>query len=241
VKRLYAADMTCFPRYAIYYAAAAGNDLERFGAQLLGYDARSGEDLPFPDDVLQMVPDWRELTRDPRKYGFHATLKAPLALAPGVTEADFLATCASFAATPRPIPVIRPVVDSISGFIAVVPAESSAELAQLEVDCVREFDSFRAPLTPQDRARRNPSALTPRQREQLDRWGYPYVMQDFRFHMTLTGRLDTGRREPILTMLRNRFAALGLATLAVDQIALFRQDDAESRFRVVEQFELASR
>jgi hypothetical protein len=188
-----------------------------------------------------MVPDWRELTRDPRKYGFHATLKAPLALAPGATEADFLAACASFAATPRPIPVIRPVVDSISGFIAVVPAESSAELAQLEADCVREFDSFRAPLTPQDRARRNPSALTPRQREHLHRWGYPYVMQDFRFHMTLTRWLDTGRREPILTMLRNRFAALGLATLAVDQIALFRQDDAESRFRVVEQFELASR
>ena len=75
--------MTHFPRYAIYYAPAPDSDLDRFGAQLLGYDAFSGEDLPFPDGILQAAPDWHELTRDPRKYGFHATLKAPLSLAPG--------------------------------------------------------------------------------------------------------------------------------------------------------------
>jgi putative phosphonate metabolism protein len=238
VTRLYAADMTSFPRYAIYYAAAAGSDLARFGAQLLGYDAHSGEDLPFADGVLPSLPDWRDLTRDPRKYGFHATLKAPLTLAPGLTEAELLAACESFAATPRPIPVIRPVVDSISGFIAVVPAECPAELTQLAADCVRDFDKFRAPLTADDRARRNPSALTPRQCEHLDRWGYPYVMENFRFHMTLTGRLEAQRREPILAMLRGRFSALGLTRLAIDQIAVFRQDGADSRFRILDQFAL---
>jgi putative phosphonate metabolism protein len=238
VTRLYAADMTSFPRYAIYYAAAAGSDLARFGAQLLGYDAHSGEDLPFADGVLPSLPDWRDLTRDPRKYGFHATLKAPLTLAPGLTEAELLAACATFAATPRPIPVIQPVVDSISGFIAVVPAECPAELTQLAADCVRDFDKFRAPLTADDRARRNPSALTPRQCEHLDRWGYPYVMEDFRFHMTLTGRLEAQRREPILAMLRGRFSALGLTRLAIDQIAVFRQDGADSRFRILDQFAL---
>ena len=236
--RLYAADMTSFPRYAIYYAAAAGSDLARFGAQLLGYDAHSGEDLPFADGVLPSLPDWRDLTRDPRKYGFHATLKAPLTLAPGLTEAELLAACATFAATPRPIPVIQPVVDSISGFIAVVPAECPAELTQLAADCVRDFDKFRAPLTADDRARRNPSALTPRQCEHLDRWGYPYVMENFRFHMTLTGRLEAQRREPILAMLRGRFSALGLTRLAIDQIAVFRQDGADSRFRILDQFAL---
>ena len=239
--RLYAADMTSFPRYAIYYAAAAGSDLARFGAQLLGYDAHSGEDLPFADGVLPSLPDWRDLTRDPRKYGFHATLKAPLTLAPGLTEAELLAACATFAATPRPIPVIQPVVDSISGFIAVVPAECPAELTQLAADCVRDFDKFRAPLTADDRARRNPSALTPRQCEHLDRWGYPYVMEDFRFHLTLTGRLAADRREPVVTMLRTRFAELGLTKLAIDRIALFRQQDADSRFRVVAHWKLRGR
>jgi putative phosphonate metabolism protein len=233
VSRLYSADMANHPRYAIYYAAAPDTDLDLFGARLLGYDAFSGRDLPFPDGVLQMAPDWRELTRDPRKYGFHATLKAPLSLAPGKTETELLAACEAFANTPRPIPVIRPVVDSISGFIAVVPAEPSTELERLAADCTSEFDSFRAPLAPEDRTRRNPSALTERQCGHLDRWGYPYVMEDFRFHMTLTGRLDAERREPVLRMLRNSFSATGIKTLAIDGIALFRQDDADSRFRIV--------
>jgi putative phosphonate metabolism protein len=232
--------MTGFPRYAIYYLSAPGSDLDRFGAQLLGYDALSGDRLPFPDDVLQLVPDWRDLTRDPRKYGFHATLKAPLPLAQGKSEAELLAACERFAGTPRPIPVIRPVVDSISGFLAVIPAEPSAELERLAADCVREFDAFRAPLTPEERARRNPSALTPRQREHLDRWGYPYVMEDFRFHMTLTGRPEAGRRAPILAMLRDRFSAIGLTTLAIDRIAVFRQDNAASRFQVVNHWKLGA-
>jgi putative phosphonate metabolism protein len=232
--------MTGFPRYAIYYVSAPGSDLDRFGARSLGYDAFSGEQLPFPDDILRMVPEWCELIQDPRKYGFHATLKAPLSLAAARTEHELFAACESFAARPRPIPLINPVVSSISGFVAVVPARPSPELERLAADCVREFDGFRAPLTPEDRARRNPAALTPRQREYLDCWGYPYVMEDFRFHMTLTGRLDLKRHDPILTMLRNSFAALGLTALAIDRIALFRQDDASSRFRIVNHWKLRS-
>jgi putative phosphonate metabolism protein len=221
-----------YPRYAIYYVPEPGSGLDRFGAELLGWNATAGEDLAFPDGILQAAPDWRELTREPRQYGFHATLKAPLSLAPGKTEAELLEACEAFAGTSRPIPVIRPVVGSISGFIAVLPAGPSAELERLAADCVREFDAFRAPLTSEERARRKPSMLTPRQREHLDRWGYPYVMEDFRFHMTLTGRLATERHEPVLTMLMDRFSGLDLNTLSIDRIALFRQDHADSRFRI---------
>jgi putative phosphonate metabolism protein len=238
VRRLYSADMETYPRYAVYFVSAPGSELDRFGAQLLGYDAFRGEDLPFPDDIMQMAPDWPDLTRDPRKYGFHATLKAPLSLADGGTEAGILAACQSFAERPRPIPVIKPAVNSISGFIAVVPAEPAPDLERLAADCTSEFDSFRAPLTPEDRARRNPSALTPRQREYLDRWGYPYVMEEFRFHMTLTGRLDADRRAPTLSMLRNHFSAIGLKTLAIDRLALFRQERADSRFRSLGHWQL---
>jgi putative phosphonate metabolism protein len=230
--------MASYPRYAIYYAPAPGSDLDRFGAQLLGYDAFGGGDLPFADGIEQTVPDWRELTQDPRKYGFHATLKAPMSLAPDATEAELLAACKTFAGTPRTIPVIRPVVDSISGFITVVAAEPSTELERLAADCARDFDLFRAPLTPEDRARRNPSRLTPRQRDYLDRWGYPYVMEDFRFHLTLTGRLDAERRAAIVPILQRRFAALGITTLAIDRVALFRQDGAEARFRIIGHYAL---
>ncbi|MFK4386126.1 DUF1045 domain-containing protein [Bradyrhizobium sp. USDA 223] len=230
--------MTGFPRYAIYYAAGRDSALSRFGAELLGYDAYTGDELPFPQQALQAAPDWREVSADPRQYGFHATLKAPMALAPGKTEAELLAACSAFAGRTRPIPAIRPVVDAISGFIAVIPAEPVEALQQLAADCVRAFDLFRAPLTTEDRARRKPERLSERQRDYLDRWGYPYVMEEFRFHMTLTGRLDADRRGPILQMLRTRFVALGIETLAIDRIALFRQDDAKARFRIIGEWAL---
>ena len=230
--------MSNTPRYAIYYAPAQESRLDRFGAGLLGYDAFGGGDLPFPADVLQAAPDWRELTADPRKYGFHATLKAPFRLAPGKTEVELLSACSAFAATPRAIPVIKPVVGSISGFIAVIPETPPPELIGLAAECVSAFDSFRAPLSDADRARRNPSRLTPAQREHLERWGYPYVMDDFRFHMTLTGRLDRARHDPVLAMLKARFSTLGLAALAIDRIAVFRQESTASRFRIVGEWEL---
>src|SRR5258708_1916824 len=125
--------------------------------------------------------------------------------------------------------------------MAVVSAVPWSELIGLAADCVSEFDSFRAPLTSEDRARRNPTDLTPKQCEHLDRWGYPYVMEDFRFHMTLTGRLDAKRREPVLAMLRNRFAAIGLETISIDRIAVFRQETQDSRFRIVGHWKLRAK
>jgi putative phosphonate metabolism protein len=227
------------PRYALYFVPAPGSDLDRFGADHLGYDAFGGHELLFPDGITQAVPDWRDLTQDPRKYGFHATLKAPFALTSGKSEAELIAACESFAGAARSIPVITPAVNPISGFIAVVAAEHSIELNQLAADCVRDFDSFRAPLHAEDRARRNPSALTAAQVDHLDRWGYPYVMDEFRFHMTLTGRVPAERRDGIVALLRERFARLELRKLAIDRIAVFRQDDAASRFRVLAHFGLA--
>jgi hypothetical protein len=150
-----------------------------------------------------------------------------MALAPGRTEPELVAACATFAGKARPIPTIRPVVDAISGFIAVIPAEPVDALQQLAADCTRDFDSFRPALTAEDRARRKPEKLSQRQRDYLDRWGYPYVMEEFRFHMTLTGRLDAERRGPILEMLRTRF------------VTLFKQDDAKALFRIISEWKLA--
>lgn len=232
--------MSEFPRYAIYYAPAADSNLARFGATLLGYDAFTGEDMPVPVDLIMEMPDWPMLIKDPRKYGFHATLKAPFPLMLGKTEAELIAACENFAGAPRAIPVIAPVVCTISGFTAVVPSGPSADLSALAQDCVEAFDGFRASMTPDDRARRKPESLTPRQVEQLDRFGYPYVRDDFRFHMTLTGRLPPERNGPVREVLQQRFAALDLTSLSIDRIALFKQDSATARFRVACMFALTS-
>lgn len=229
--------MTRYPRYAIYYAPAPGDRLHGFGSHLLGYDAFSGSEVAFPDGL---PADWREVTQDPRRYGFHATLKAPFSLAPDQSEAELHAACKEFAAMARRIPVIEPVIAAIEGFVAIVPGTHFSGLVTLARDCVADFDHFRAPLMEHDRQRRNPSSLSARQFEYLERWGYPYVMEEFRFHMTLTGRLSSPQREAVVATLSDRFSTLDLRALAIDRIALFRQDDAAARFRALDQFALCS-
>jgi putative phosphonate metabolism protein len=231
--------MSNFPRYAIYYLPAAGSALAQFGATMLGYDVVTGEDVPFATPTAA-IADWRDITADPRGYGFHATLKAPFGLIGGRSESDLLWACATFAETPRAIPRIAPVIKPIGGFIALVPETPSEPLQQLAADCVRDFDEFRAPLSAEDRARRKPERLTPAQVGYLDRWGYPYVMDEFRFHMTLTGSLDLARHDELLAVLRRQFAATGMDRIAIDRIAVLRQDARSARFKSIAQFELRS-
>src|SRR5262249_29039213 len=90
-------------------------------------------------------------------------------------------------------------------FIAVVAAEPSIALDRLAADGVMAFDRFRRPLTSHEREQRLGAGLSERQIENLDRWGYPYVFEDFRFHLTLTGPIDAERRGSILALLQARF------------------------------------
>ena len=227
-------------RYTIYHVAPADAALTRFGATHLGYDAFAPKDLDFPRPATDSFADWRELTADPRRYGFHATLKAPFLLRDGASEADLVTTFDRVAATPRAIPTIVPVVRAIGSFIAVVPEAPVTALTQLADDCVRDFEPLRAPLSPYDRERRLKSPLTPRQIEHLDAWGYPYVFEEFRFHMTLTGSLPAEKRATVLPFLQGEFAKLGLTTMAIGHVAIFRQASSDARFTVLRHAALRS-
>lgn len=227
-----------YPRYAIYFVPSPDDALYRFGASLLGYDAYTGKPTPFANSIEADVAGWKQIAVDPSKYGFHATLKAPISLAPGKTEDELANAVQAFARITRAVPVITPVVRAIGSFVAVVPRDPCPDLQNLADDCVITFDKFRAPLTPEDRGRRNVSALTEREVAHLDRWGYPYVLNDFRFHMTLTGSLPADRRSEVLNTLQKRFAALGLQSMAIDRLALLRQSDATSNFTIISHWPL---
>ena len=114
------------PRYAIYFVPPAACGLYRFGAGFLGYDCYTGESLRHPQDIALTGSEWAQLTREPRKYGFHATLKAPFHLLPPFTEADLTAELERFSAIPRTLPAIEPAIRSVARFIAVVAAAHSA-------------------------------------------------------------------------------------------------------------------
>jgi putative phosphonate metabolism protein len=228
------------PRYAIYFVPAAETPLYQAGAALLGYDVYSGKPLPFPGGLALGHEDWRDLTGEPRVYGFHATLKAPFRLAPGCSAEELAAHLATFAAARAPV-AITPAVRTIGSFAALIPAAPSAALGRLAADCVRAFDAFRAPLSDDERRKRLASPLSPRHKENLERWGYPYVFDDFRFHMTLTGKMAPARQDPVLACLREKLGAIVGRPLAVDRVALLRQPDRNTPFHLVANAPLSAR
>jgi hypothetical protein len=223
------------PRFAIYFVPAPETALYRFGAAILGHDCYTGERVAHPGDLGWSEAEWEALTREPRTYGFHATLKAPFRLGPEVELADLIAEVRSLAASARPIPKIEPMVGLIAGFAAIVPRMASPGLAELAADCVTALDRFRLPMKPQERERRLTGGLNATQVAYLDRFGYPYVLDEFRFHMTLTGRIADERRSAVHALLRNAHErSVGPGPIAIDRLVVLRQDDPAARFRVVE-------
>ena len=165
-----------------------------FGSKVLGHDAATGKDLQgFAPRGIDPAA-WRRITMRPRQYGFHATLKAPFHLAAGKSLEDLQCKLSAFAAARDafdlgPLAVTAIADGSGHGFAALTQTLPSAPLAELEMATVCAFDDFRSPMTAADRAARRPERLSPRQRDALDRFGYPFVGPDFRFHMTLTGEV----------------------------------------------------
>jgi hypothetical protein len=220
-------------RYAIYFVPRADDRFYRFGAAALGYDCYSGGDLAsFGNEVLNAAA-WHELTTDPRTYGFHATLKAPFYLHRDVSEAELIEALVQFGPLHHAPKAFAAKLGVLDGFAALTPALSVPELDALAEQCVRDFDRFRAPMTDAERARRLHQPLTDRQRAHFDRWGYPYVLDEFRFHMTLTVRIEPKVQNAVLALLRQQLAAHEFrGHILVDRIALLHQDDS-SRFRVI--------
>ena len=81
-------------------------------------------------------------------------------------------------------------ITSLGSFLAFVPGQASTELPQLASSLVSELDPLRAPLSDAELTRRRAAGLTPAQEMLLKKWGYPFVMDEFRFHLTLSGRLQ---------------------------------------------------
>jgi putative phosphonate metabolism protein len=226
--------MTAGPRYAVYFVPHPDSVLYRFGAEVLGFDCYTGGDVDHGPDLAMRPMEWSDLTREPRTYGFHATLKAPFQLAPDYVEADLVEAFCAFAARPQRALYIAPSVELFEHFVAIVPRQASPDLDAFANTCVTAFDRFRAPMTSRERARRLRQNLSARQIANIDRWGYPYVFEDFRFHMTLTGPIPWDRRPPVLSFLRARFSVRYDKTpLPIDHIALLRQDNPSARFRVI--------
>ena len=209
-------------RYAIYFAPPVTSELWRKSAIWLGRDALTGGEIAA--DIADVDPERRRhLTRSARRYGFHATLKAPMALAASLSDRDLDRALGAWAASRGPVEIGRLTIVSLDGFLALVPTEQSAALTAFAEAVVEDFDGFRSALTEAERARRQ-GALTPRQAVLLEQFGYPYVAEEFKFHMTLTDRIeDLAERARFAGAVTDFFAFMADEPIVLDRLTLFRE------------------
>ncbi len=228
--------MEQYERYAIYVAPPAESSLGRFGYGWMGFDPQSGKSLRLPDINGLSQEEILRARASQTKYGFHGTLKAPFRLNAETSVNDLQKAIVALCAQLQPFTLPGLKVSSLGSFLALVPLTRSLDLIDLAETCVQQLDKFRAPLTEAEMERRRAANLTPRQEMYLEAWGYPYVLDEFRFHLTLTGRLARLEREKFLALMEDAKAHIFQEPVPVTEICLYGDPGKDRKFRLLHRF-----
>lgn len=222
-------------RYAIYFSPHEDSALWQAGCRWLGRDPVSGAQLEQPAAGQLEPAALRERTASARRYGFHATLKAPFAMVAGMDQDGLYSELAAFARSCRPfwLPPLR--VTRLGGFLALCLSQPSEQLDTLAAECVARFDRFRLPPTCDQQARRA-NGLSANQQLLLERWGYPYVMDEWRFHMTLTDQIDESEAATMRAVLRDWFDGALRERTRVSDLCVFVEPYAGAEMRLAARF-----
>ena len=226
-------------RYAIYFSPAKHSPWWDFGAQWLGRDECDDKALAQPVLTQIGLTDLNSITAEPRRYGFHATLKAPFHLRDGFSVDDLAQRVQVLASRLRPVSLGPLQLVTLGDFVALTPLTATEELATLAAACVVELDDLRAPLTAAELARRRIEQLSTREQELLRQYGYPYVLERFRFHFTLSDPLPSATAWSVMLAVAQPVARLNnSAPLLLDRLCLFVEAAPGEAFKRVADLEL---
>lgn len=205
-----------FTRIGIYVTPRPG-PFARAGAEWLGWDSSSAASVGNPD--LNVVAR-------PQKYGFHGTIKPPFVVAEGTSVDAVKEKLMLWCAHRAPVTLHGLKITRLGSFLAFTPSGDVSDLAKLASAAVRAFDPFRAPPTKADLEKRRRPNMTPDQLRNIERWGYPHVLESFRFHMTITGPLPRTDIERVQAQAQAYFADLVPEPFEIDALTLVgeRQD-----------------
>lgn len=225
-------------RFAIYFAPAITGPLWTRAAEWLGRDPATG--AVFDADVTGISRErLAAVTVSARRYGFHGTIKAPMALPDGISRTELEKALAAFGLHHEQISIGRLKLTLLEGFLALVPERQSETLTRFAGECVAQFDRFRRPMTAAEREKRIHGGLSAYQIGLLDHYGYPYVMDQFLFHMTLSDRLEPADREPITRAAEAWFAPFLGREFVLDRLALFHEAAPGAPFMRIADFHLS--
>lgn len=219
-----------YTRFAIY-DAPIDDAVANFGATWLGWDVRTGRVTRQAD-----VPGLDDITMTTRKYGFHGTLKPPFRLADGHTLDELQARAADLAGRCAPAQSGSLQLTTLGGFLALTPTGDLTALGRVASACVRDLDTFRAPTPEAELERRRSAGLSVRQEALMRRWGYPYVLEEFRFHLTLSGRLPQTDRAAWVNTARTHLPPLA-ERYEINSIALCGERP-DGRFELIQRYAL---
>lgn len=222
-----------FSRFAVYIVPDAHDPLYLLASQWLGWDSVYQQHMEAPSDFSHDI--WQSATTQPRKYGFHATMKAPFVLQKDKTIEQLELDVGNIAQSINRFTItVR--LESLRGFIALTLQQASSNLVALEKKLVTELDQYRTAAGAGELARRRQAGLTPRQERLLCDYGYPYVLDEFKFHMTLTGRLTLPQEHQIYSYLEGKFPSFPY-TIQIPHIALMGEQNG--RFVLIKRFPLS--
>jgi putative phosphonate metabolism protein len=218
-------DLSQVHRYAVYFAPATGSAWWEAGSRWLGRCAATHDALAQPL-IDGIAPEQqRQLTAEPRRYGWHATLKAPFSLGEGVSPDSLRAAMRALASTVSPfdLPPLR--VRRLGGFLALCADGNPDAINTVARACVTGLQTLAAPLSSAELARRRcKDALSIQEDALLVRWGYPYVLDRYRFHLSLTGDLNGVAPDTVQRLERAaRDTFEGLPACRFDSLALYAE------------------
>ncbi|RAI60278.1 DUF1045 domain-containing protein [Roseicella frigidaeris] len=222
-------------RLALYWAPDPADPLHARGSAWLGRDAETGAALAQP-----ALPDLdiAALTADARGYGLHATLKPPFRLRGRWEEALDAARALAARLAPFDLPPLA--VQDLDGFLALRETAPCPGLRALADACVEALDPWRAPPEEAELARRRRAGLSPRQEALLARWGYPYVFEEWRFHVTLTRRLSPAETSVALPAVTAFLGDAPARPRRVEAIGLFTQAAPGAPFLIAQRLPLST-
>ncbi|RIA47621.1 DUF1045 domain-containing protein [Dichotomicrobium thermohalophilum] len=221
-----------FQRYAIFWLPPADSPLAAFGREWFGTCPERGEvgapaTFGLPEELAA------EAIQRPRRYTLHGTVVAPFRPAEGVSGealADELRVFCARRAVRRtgPLGFWR-----LSRHLALIPEGGTARLDWLAAEAVTHFNAFRAPTTEADLARYPAEQHSERQRQNVRDFGYPYVLSEFIFHITLAGPLAPEQLDRVQATLAPRLGPLTGEPLNIGDLCLLGEPDQAAPFRLI--------
>lgn len=220
------------PRYAIYFAPANRSPWWDFGAHWLGRDESTDTTLPQPRVAGISAEALQQATIYPRRYGFHATLKAPFALTESVDLELLKIRMHALAATLSPVSLGPMEAIRMGDFVALAPRHPPPNLAALEAACVTTLDDMREPLSSLDLARRLSPQLDARALDLLNQYGYPHVLERFQLHMTLTSPVNDVLATKVIQAVSDTVDQLNArCPMVLDRLCVFKEPGSGQAFR----------